>query len=261
MTNIVHTYLWGAATVSVLFLLIWAIHLVLKNAAIVDVGWGFGFILLCAVYILRGEGFNLRNTICFLMVLLWGLRIIFYLLKRLSVEKEEDKRYKKIRQEFGKTAWLKFLFLFEFQAGLEMVIGIPLLIVSLNPNPGMSLVEILGAVLFVAALAGETISDEQLHAFKNNALNKGKTCDVGLWHYSRHPNYFFEWLVWVGFFIFALDRPMGWAAIISPIAMFYLLMYVSGVPMAEEQSLKSRGDEYRRYQAATSVFFPMPVKR
>jgi steroid 5-alpha reductase family enzyme len=84
---------------------------------------------------------------------------------------------------------------------------------------------------------------------------------VGLWRYSRHPNYFFEWLVWVGFFVFALGSPMGWLAIVSPMIMFYLLMYVSGVPMAEEQSLKSRGDEYRKYQAATSVFFPMPVRQ
>jgi steroid 5-alpha reductase family enzyme len=238
--------LMGALGVGSLFFVMWIIHLFLKNAAVVDVGWGLGFILISVIYILLGEGFNLRNTIYFLLISLWGMRIVLYLLKRISAEKEEDKRYKKFRQGFGKMAWFKFLFIFEFQAALEMVIGIPLLIVSLNPDPGLSL--------------GEAVSDEQLHAFKRDPANKGKTCDVGLWKYSRHPNYFFEFMIWVGLCIYALGSPMGWFGIISPMVMFYLLMYVSGVPLAEEQSLLSRGDEYRKYQKTTSIFFPMPKR-
>lgn len=247
----------GALCVGVLFLIMWGIHLILRNATVVDIGWGLGFILLSLVYILQGQGFNLRNTIYFLMIFLWGIRIVLYLLKRISFEKQEDKRYKKIRQEFGRMAWLKFLLIFEFQAGLEMIIGIPLLIVSLNPLPGISCFEILGIMIFSVALIGEAMADEQLHAFKTNLAHKGKTCDTGLWYYSRHPNYFFEWLIWIGMFVYALGSPMGWVAIVSPLIMFYLLMYVSGVPLAEEQSLKSRGDEYRRYQATTSIFIPM----
>ncbi len=260
-TTVLNMFLVGSLSVAVFFLFMWGIHLVLKNAAVVDVGWGLGFILLCVIYNLQGEGFNLRNTICFVMVALWGIRIVLYLFKRFAAEKGEDKRYAKIRQQFGRMAWLKFLFIFEFQAALEMIIGIPLLIVSLNPNPGLSLIEVLGVVVFTVALIGETVSDEELHSFKKEPLNKGKTCNVGLWRYSRHPNYFFEWLIWVGIFIYALGSPMGWAAVVSPMVMLYLLLYVSGVPMAEEQSLLSRGDEYRKYQATTSVFFPMPVKR
>jgi len=251
-----HAFYWGMVSVGVLFLLMWIIHLFLKNAAIVDIGWGLGFILLCVVYILNGRGFNVRNTICLGMVLLWGVRIILYLLKRFSAAKEEDKRYKKIRQDFGKMAWLKFLYIFESQATLEIIIGTPLMVVSFNPNPGLSYMAISGIVIFIIALVGETVSDEQLHAFKSNVMNKGKTCDVGLWRYSRHPNYFFEWLVWVGFFVYALDSPMGWVAVISPMIMFYLLMYVSGVPLAEAQSLQARGEEYRRYQQTTSMFVP-----
>ena len=231
-----HAYLLGAASVGFLFFAMWIYHLIIKNAAIVDVGWGLGFILLCLIYILEGHGFNLRNTICLIMILLWGLRIVFYLLKRFTAEKEEDKRYKKIRQGFGEMAWLKFLLIFEFQAALEMIIGIPMIIVSFNPNPGLSLFEIVGLLIFIVAFIGEAIADQQLFDFKSNKMNKGKTCDIGLWQYSRHPNYFFEWLVWVGFFVYALGSPMGWVAIISPIVMYYLLMYVSGVPMAEEQS-------------------------
>jgi steroid 5-alpha reductase family enzyme len=258
---VINTLLIGAFSVGTLFFFMWVIHLFLKNAAVVDIGWGLGFILLSAVYTLQGQGFNLRNTLLLVMISLWGIRIVLYLLKRIASENQEDKRYAKIRKNFGKLAWFKFLFIFEFQAALEIVIGIPLLIVSLNPDPDLSLIEIAGAVVFIVALWGETISDEQLHAFKRDPANKGKTCDAGLWNYSRHPNYFFELMAWIGIFVYALGSPMGWVAVISPMVMYYLLMYVSGVPMAEEQSLLSRGDEYRKYQKTTSVLFPMPKKR
>lgn len=105
------------------------------------------------------------------------------------------------------------------------------------------------------------MSDEQLHGFKANPKNKGRTCNVGLWQYSRHPNYFFEWLVWVAFFVYALGSPWGWAAVISPVIMYVLMIYVSGVPLAEHQALESRGDDYRRYQQVTSMFFPWPKKK
>lgn len=261
ISTMTHMFLMGALSVVSLFFVMWLVHLLLRNATVVDIGWGLGFIVLSAVYIELGQGFNLRNTVYFLMVLLWGMRIVFYLFKRISSENEEDKRYKKMRQNFGPMAWLKFLFIFEFQAALEMIIGIPFMIVSLDPSSGISALEILGCAVFAVALIGEALADEQLHAFKTNPIHKGKTCDVGLWYYSRHPNYFFEWLVWVGFFIFAMGSPMGWIAIISPLVMYGLLMYVSGVPLAEEQSLMSRGEEYRRYQAVTSVFFPMWKRR
>ena len=261
MATVLNMLLTGAVAVGTLFFVTWVIHLFLKNAAVVDVGWGLGFILLAVIYIIMGQGFNLRNTIYFLMIFLWGMRIVLYLLKRISAEKEEDKRYKKIRQSFGSLAWIKFLAIFEFQAALEMIIGIPLVIVSLNPNPGLALIEIVGAVIFIVSLWGETLADEQLHAFKRDPMNKGKTCDIGLWKYSRHPNYFFEFMIWVGLCVYALGSPMGWVSVISPALMYYLLMYVSGVPLAEEQSLLSRGDEYRKYQQSTSIFFPLPSRR
>jgi steroid 5-alpha reductase family enzyme len=261
MAIILNMLLMGAVAVGTLFFVMWVIHLVLKNAAVVDVGWGLGFILLAAIYIIMGQGFNLRNTIYFLMISLWGMRIVLYLLKRISAEKEEDKRYKKIRQSFGSLSWIKFLAIFEFQAALEVIIGIPLLIVSLNPNPGLGVIEVGGVIIFIISLLGETLADEQLHSFKRDPSNKGKTCDAGLWKYSRHPNYFFEFMIWVGLCVYALGSPLGWVAVISPTVMYYLLMYVSGVPLAEEQSLLSRGEEYREYQQSTSIFFPLPKRR
>jgi steroid 5-alpha reductase family enzyme len=95
-----------------------------------------------------------------------------------------------------------------------------------------------------------------LHRFKANPANRGRTCQAGLWRYSRHPNYFFEWVVWVGFFVFALGSPWGWTAVASPIVMLYILLFVTGVPAAEAASLRSRGDEFRAYQHTTSTFVP-----
>ena len=254
------TILISGGAVLALFFLMWLLHLPLENAAIVDVGWGFGFIFLCLIDIVLGQGFNQRNIFLFTMILLWGLRISFFIFKRIRGETHEDKRYKKMRNEFGKMAWLKFLMIFEFQALLQIMIGVLFVVVTRNASPHLSIVEWLGILIFAAALIGETIADEQLKAFKDNPGNKGKTCDTGLWAYSRHPNYFFEWLIWMGLFIYALASPWGWLAAIGPAIMYYLLRCVSGVPMAEEQSLLSRGDEYRRYQERTSIFFPMPRK-
>lgn len=106
MPLIIHMLLTGAGGVVVLFLAMWIVHLILNNATVVDIGWGLGFILLSLIYILEGQGFNIRNTICFAMIFCWGMRIVLYLFKRISLENTEDKRYKKIRQGFGRMAWL-----------------------------------------------------------------------------------------------------------------------------------------------------------
>ena len=258
--EILNTLWTGSLGVVILFFLLWIIHIVLRNAGVVDVGWGLGFIILCGLYIGRGEGLTLRNIIYFLMVTLWGLRISFFLLKRLAADKREDRRYQEIRQRWENNLTLKFLFFFELQALLEMILATPFLVVSLNPRPGLAMVELLGVVIWAVALIGETTADQQLQNFKSNAANKGRTCNQGLWYYSRHPNYFSEWLIWVGFFVFALGSPYGWISGISPFLMYYLMRYVSGVPLAEKQALVSRGEEYRRYQESTSVFFPLPKK-
>ena len=113
-----------------------------------------------------------------------------------------------------------------------------------------------------AAFAGEALADSQLKSFRMNPANKGKVCDIGLWRWSRHPNYFFEWFGWVSYPVIALsfDYPWGFATLLAPLFMFWILRYVTGVPPLEEQMLKSRGDAYRAYQAQTSVFFPLPPK-
>jgi steroid 5-alpha reductase family enzyme len=104
--------------------------------------------------------------------------------------------------------------------------------------------------------SGEAIADRQLKEFKKNTANKGKVCDRGLWNYSRHPNYFFQLLIWIAVFLFAMGSPEGQFAIVSPLIIGYLLFKVTGIPMAEEQSLRTKGEKYKEYQRSTSVFIP-----
>ena len=104
-------------------------------------------------------------------------------------------------------------------------------------------------------------ADAQLHRFKQDPANKGKTCQVGLWHYSRHPNFFFEWLIWVSYALYAMGSPSGAWGWLSPALMLYFVTKVTGIPATEAQALRSRGDEYRKYQQTTSAFFPWPPKK
>ena len=112
------------------------------------------------------------------------------------------------------------------------------------------------AVLWLLALAGESLADRQLATFKRDPAKVGRVCDVGLWRYSRHPNYFFEWLVWVAYALFALPAAWGWLSVLSPLLILCLLLRVTGIPLNEAQAVRSKGDAYRRYQAATSAFIP-----
>jgi steroid 5-alpha reductase family enzyme len=156
---------------------------------------------------------------------------------------------------------MRFLLFFEFQALLCLVLAAPFYLAASNPAPEITGLEYAGIAIWLAAIAGESIADRQLAAFKRDPANKGKTCRIGLWNYSRHPNYFFEWLIWVAFALFALDSPNGWAGLISPALILYFLFKVTGIPATEAQALRSRGEDYRRYQQTTSAFVPWFPRR
>lgn len=247
--------LTGLAVMVVLMCVVWMIHIPMKNAGIVDVAWAFGLSLLALLYALMGNGDTLRKWVMASMVIIWGLRLTVHLFIRV-VGHEEDGRYQQMRRDWKGNITLKFLGFFLIQALLNSVLAIPFLLVSLNPNPGFSLFEIAGLCIWLTALIGETIADQQLRSFKTNPANKGKTCRVGLWNYSRHPNYFFEWLIWVSFFVFSLGSPYGWIAVSGPLLMLYFLFKVTGIPATEAQAIRTKGDDYRQYQQTTSAFVP-----
>ena len=137
-----------------------------------------------------------------------------------------------------------------------LFLSLPFLLAALNPAPTLSAFEYAGIALWLIALAGEAVADAQLAAFKRDPTSHGQVCQRGLWNYSRHPNYFFEWLIWVAWALFALASPYGWIALLCPLLMFYFLFRVTGIPATEAQALRSKGDAYRRYQQTTSAFVP-----
>jgi steroid 5-alpha reductase family enzyme len=190
------------------------------------------------------------------MAALWGVRLAIYLLFTRVIGQPEEGRYVQLRREWGGNLPLKFLAFFQFQALLCIVLSTPFLVAALNARPRLSFLEYAAAALWLFAFAGELLADRQLHAFKANPANRGRTCRAGLWKYSRHPNYFFEWLIWVAFALFAMSSPYGYLALVSPLLILFFLFRVTGIPATEAQALRTKGEDYRQYQRTTSAFVP-----
>lgn len=248
--------LTGAAAVSGLMCVLWLLHFPMRNASIVDPGWAAGMAILALIYGFLGDGYWPRSALMMAMGAIWGSRLCLYLLMRVLGHPEEG-RYVEIRRKWGSNIGFKFLLFFEGQAALCVLLAIPFYIAARNAEPQLSALELIAVAIWLIAVAGESLADAQLAAFKRNPANKGKTCRAGLWNYSRHPNYFFEWLVWVAFAVFAHH----WTALLSPALMLYFLLRVTGIPATEAQALRTKGDDYRDYQQRTSMFVPwFPAK-
>ena len=216
-----HLVVPAAAAVLLMMFALWLIHVRTGNASVVDPGWAFGLPIAAVTYAVLGTGYIWRRWLLAGMVIVWGVRLGTYLLLRI-IGKPEEGRYQELRRQWKEHITLKFLVFFEFQALLDLFLSLPVL----------------------------------LAAFKRDPANQGRVCAAGLWRYSRHPNYFFEWLIWVAWALFALASPYGWLAILCPLLMFYFLFRVTGIPATEAQALRSKGEAYRRYQETTSAFVP-----
>ena len=255
-----HALLLAALALVVAFLtmtLVWRASVKLRNAGIVDVAWSALFSLLALLYAVLGGGDPLRRAVAASMMIVWSVRLASHLWRRVVGHIEvEDGRYAKLRETWGDAADRKMLWFFLFQGATNVVFSVPILLASMNRAPALRPVEIAGVALWFVAVTGESIADAQLRRFKADPANRGKVCADGLWRYSRHPNYFFEWLVWCAFFLFALGSPHGWISAYCPLLMLWFLYKVTGIPATEEQSIRSRGDAYRRYQRTTSPFVP-----
>lgn len=252
--------LYGGATVSGLMFALWVAHFPLKNAAIVDFGWAVGTGLLGTFYALLGGGWPTRAWAIGAMSGLWGLRLAIHLLVRTFGHVEEG-RYQELRRSWKTNLGLKFLVFFQVQAVTCVLLSAPFLLAAVNPAPAAHWLEYAGATLWMVGFAGEAVADAQLAAFKAAPYTSGRTCNTGLWRYSRHPNYFFEWLTWVAFAVFATPSPYGWIGWLAPALILYFLLRVTGIPATEEQALRSRGEEYRHYQRTTSAFIPWFPRR
>lgn len=244
-----------------IMLLVWLWAHQIKNAGVVDIFWSYNFPVIAIILLLLAPGYENRKLLICSMVILAGIRLGTHLAIRITKHLDvEEGRYQQLRKEWVPNPERKFFFFFQFQAISNVLLAIPFFIIAINPNPELSIFEFAGAGLWVISVFGEAIADAQLSAFKKDTANKGKVCDTGLWNYSRHPNYFFEWLMWVSYFVFALASPYGYLAIISPAIILYLLFKVTGIPATEEQAVRSKGDLYRHYQRTTSAFVPWVKK-
>ena len=229
----------------------------INNYSVVDVAWSYAFGGLVIFYALAAEGWWMRRMLIAIMVVLWSIRLGTHLWRRVrGHHPEEDGRYAEMRELWKANLGPKMFQFFQFQALSVVVLGLPFLMATTNATESLGVIEIVGMLVWLTAWIGESVADSQLAKFKRDPANKGRVCDVGLWRYSRHPNYFCEWLIWVGFFLVGSAATWGWMGIIGPAAILYLLLNVTGVPPTEAQSLRSRGDAYRRYQATTNAFFP-----
>lgn len=234
----------------------------LDNYGVVDIAWSYAFGLLGMFYAVAGPGWVSRRVAMATIVGVWSARLGTHLLFRIARHHpEEDGRYRQLRIDWARSFFSKMFGFFQMQAASVVILSVGFLLVSLNPTPVFHATEIAGGLLWLLAIGGEAVADAQLAAFKRRADAKERVCGVGLWRYSRHPNYFFEWLVWVAFFVFALGSPWGWLAIVGPASILWLLLRVTGIPMTEAQSLRSRGEAYRRYRQSTSAFVPWFPKK
>lgn len=240
----------------------WVWHLRLRNAGVIDVVWGANQALAAAVFAALGGGWGPRRFAIAAMVGLTGLRLSWHLTRRVLGHPEEG-RYVALRQEWGAKGDIHRIFLLFFlaQGVLVLALAVPFYLVAQNPAVGFAPLEKAALALFFVGFLGESLADAQLKAFKADPASRGKTCRAGLWRYSRHPNYFFEWLMWVSYALMALAAPYGWVALYAPLLMLHFLLNVTGVKYTEEQCLRSKGEDYARYQRETPMFFPRLPKK
>jgi steroid 5-alpha reductase family enzyme len=257
MHHLIHLILITLVVICSFMLVAWIWATRIRNYSIVDVFWAFNFAVIAIIIFSLSNGNETRKIITCSLVILWSLRLGLHLATRVfSHIKEEEGRYKKLREEWSKNPNIKFFIFFQMQALSSVMLALPFFLITNNKDPQISIIEYTGAIIWLTAIIGEGISDWQLKQFKKDPANKGRVCDAGLWHHSRHPNYFFQLMIWIGVLIFALPSHYGWLAIICPLSIAYLIFKVTGIPMTEEQAVRSKGEAYKKYQHTTSVFIP-----
>lgn len=249
--------LLAVAGLCLLFAGVYAIARRMNNYGIVDIAWSYSFGALAVFLALFSEGWTPRRWVLAALVLIWSTRLGTHLYKRVMGHHPlEDRRYLELRRLWSADFASRMFRFFQMQAGSIVLLGVPFFLAMRNPAEGFHPLELTGIGLWLVAILGEAVADAQLAAFKRRTEEPKAVCNVGLWRTSRHPNYFFEWLIWVSYFVFALGSPWGWVSIIAPAGILYLLLRVTGIPMTEEQAVRSKGDAYRRYQRSTSPFVP-----
>ncbi len=253
-------FLTVGGAILVLMLLLWLLSLLLKNASIVDIFWGAGFVIANWIYFaLTPEGYLPRKLLIGALVTIWGLRLSIHILRR-NWGKPEDFRYQKWRSENGKRWWWwSFFQVFLLQGALMWIISLPLLAAQYRAFPDrLTVLDFLGVFVWLIGFFFEAVGDYQLAHFKAKSENKGKVMNIGVWRYTRHPNYFGDSAQWWGYYLLAASAG-GWWTIVSPVLMTLFLLRVSGVALLEK-TMQSRPG-YQEYIETTSAFIPWFPRR
>lgn len=236
------------------FSIIFILAIRIKNNAIADIVWGTGFVLLAVFQALSMSNLSFRFFILMILILLWAGRLSIYIFLR-SRRQTEDFRYAKWRKEWANN-WILFSYLkvFLLQGFFLLVISAPILVFYFPETKSVYWLDYLGISLWLTGFIFESVSDMQKNCFRKNPANKGKFITSGLWKYSRHPNYFGESLMWWGIFLLVISVQNGVYAIISPITITFLLVFVSGIPLLEKKYQSNQ--DYQDYKSKTSAFIP-----
>ena len=229
-----------------------------RNAGIVDALWALGLAIAAVLCAALGHGAVLPRALLAVCGGVWGLRLAWHLWRRVRGE-AEDGRYAQLRTRWHEDQRKWFAF-FQFQAGLVALFSLPFLAVASNAQPAPPWI-LAALAIWIVSVAGEALADRQLATFRADPTRRGRTCRVGLWRYSRHPNYFFEWLHWFTYVFLAIGSPLLWLAVTGPLVMYVFLRWLSGIPFTEAQALRTRGDDYRDYQRTPPMLFPWFPRR
>lgn len=244
----------------IIYMIIWFfISQLLRRNDIADIAWGPGFIVTALSAMIYSNGTTQRGFIGLFLVSLWALRLAIHVFLR-NRGKSEDARYKKWRQDWGKQAVIRAFFqIFLLQGLLIIIISLPVTLIITSKQNSLGVFDFLGICIWLTGFFFEAVGDYQLMKYKKNPENKGKIMSQGLWRYTRHPNYFGEVVLWWGIYIIALSVPQGWAAILGPVTITFLILKVSGIPLLEEKYKDN--PEFQTYKRKTSAFFPLPPEK
>ncbi|QQC66560.1 DUF1295 domain-containing protein [Paraburkholderia ginsengisoli] len=237
---------------------VWAWQLKTENAGMIDPVWAYSLGLVAVLYAVLGTGDPLGRALVALGGLVWGVRLGTHLWKR-NAGKPEDARYRRFREQWGDKAASKMFWFFQLQVAISMLLSIAFLVPAYRGTQAAPAWLMLAAALWIASVAGEASADRQLRRFKADPANRDAVCRVGWWHYSRHPNYFFECVHWLAYIALSIGTPWGWFTLLPPLLMAFLLLKLSGIPLVEA-SMAQRRAGYADYMRTTSALVPWPPR-
>ncbi len=250
----------GLLLMMLVFSAAWVFAKKVDNYSLVDAVWAFGIGMVACFWFSMND-WQPKQWVALAMVALWSLRLGWHLQKRIrSHHPTEDSRYVRLREVWQGRVSSAFFWFFQAQAVSVILLALPFLLVFHDPDAAWSGWETAGLALGLVGIAGEGLADSQMSAFKRSNQQTHAVCQTGLWRYSRHPNYFFESVIWFGFYCYACGSAWGWLTLHAPLMILYLLLKVTGIPPTEAAAVRRKGDAYRRYQESTSAFIPWPPR-